>query len=53
MDQLTKIRLSETQARRIMKKLGLHYRKTAGIPGKADPQLQLDFLENELVGGEL
>jgi transposase len=48
-DQLTKIQLSETQARRIMKKLGLQYRKTAGIPGKADPQLQWDFLENELL----
>lgn len=48
-ERLTKIRLSETKARRIMKKLGLHYRKTAGIPGKSDPQLQLDFLENELL----
>jgi transposase len=48
-DQLTKIQLSETQARRIMKKLGLQYRKTAGIPEKADPQLQWDFLENELL----
>ncbi len=47
--KLTKIQLSESQARRIMKQLGLQYRKTAGIPGKADPQLQLDFLADELL----
>ena len=47
--KLTKVQLSETQARRIMKQLGLQYRKTAGIPGKADPQLQLDFLTGELL----
>jgi len=48
-EELSKIRLSESQACRIMKKLGLKYRKTAGIPGKADPQLQLDFLASELL----
>lgn len=47
--ELTKIQLSESQACRIMKKLGLKYRKTAGIPGKADPQLQLDFLAGDLL----
>ena len=47
--QLTGVKLSESQARRIMKRLGLQYRKTAGIPGKADPQLQLDFLTDELL----
>ena len=47
--QLTDIELSETQARRIMKQLGLQYRKTASIPGGADPQLQLDFLTHELL----
>ena len=47
--KLTKIELSETQARRIMKQLGLEYRKTAAIPGGADPQLQLDFLAKELL----
>jgi len=46
---VTKISLSESQALRIMKKIGLQYRKTAGIPGKADPQLQFDFLEDELL----
>lgn len=47
--KITKIEFSETQARRIMKQLGLQYRKTAAIPGGADPQLQLDFLTNELL----
>ena len=47
--KLTDIELSETQARRIMKQLGLEYRKTAAIPGGADPQLQLDFLAKELL----
>jgi transposase len=47
--KLTDIELSETQARRIMKQLGLEYRKTASIPGGADPQLQLDFLAKELL----
>lgn len=47
--KLTKIELSETQARRIMKQLGLEYRKAAAIPGGADPQMQLDFLTHELL----
>ncbi len=47
--ELTAVELSESQACRIMKKLGMKYRKTAGIPGKADPQLQLDFLSGELL----
>jgi len=47
--KLTHVELSETQARRIMKQLGLEYRKTAAIPGGADPQLQLDFLTHELL----
>ena len=47
--RLTKIQLSESQARRVMKQMGLQYRKSAGVPGKADPQLQLDFLSQELL----
>lgn len=47
--KLTDIEISETQARRIMKQLGLEYRKTAAVPGGADPQLQLDFLTQELL----
>ena len=49
MKQLTGVELSESQARRIMKRLGLKHRKTAAVPGKADPQLQLDFLAEELL----
>jgi len=47
--KLTEVKLSESQARRIMKQMGMQYRKTAGIPGKADPQLQFDFLSDELL----
>ena len=47
--EITKIELSESQARRVMKNMGLVYRKTAAIPGKADPQLQLDFFSQELL----
>ena len=44
---LTGITLSEEQARRLMRRLGLRYRKSASIPGKADPQLQFEFLRNK------
>lgn len=47
--KLTQVELSETQARRIMKQLGLEYRKTAAIPGGAVPQLQLDFAAHALL----
>ncbi len=47
--EITQIQLSESQARRVMKNMGMVYRKTAAIPGKADPQLQLDFLSHELL----
>lgn len=43
------IRLSDSQARRIMVRLGMKFRKCAGVPGKADPQLQFAFLEDELL----
>lgn len=45
---LTGITLSEEQARRLMKGLGMRYRKSGSVPGKADPQLQFEFLRNEL-----
>jgi transposase len=45
---LTGISVSEEQARRLMKQLGMSYRKTASIPGKADPQMQFDFLRKQL-----
>jgi len=46
---ITGVQLSEDQARRIMKRVGLAYRKTAPIPGGADPQMQLVFLQEELI----
>lgn len=48
-EQITGVQLSEDQARRIMKRVGLAYRKTASIPGGADPQMQLVFLQEELI----
>jgi len=47
--KISGVSLSEAQARRIMKRLGLEYRKSAAIPGKADPQMQFDFLTEELL----
>jgi transposase len=47
--KLTGVRLSDDQARRVMKKIGLKFCKSGQIPGKADPQLQLDFLQKELL----
>lgn len=47
--QITGVQLSEDQARRIMKRVGMAYRKTAPIPGGADPQMQLVFLQEELI----
>lgn len=46
--QLTRIKLKRTQTRHTLHKLGLKYRKTGVIPGKANPQLQFDFLKVEL-----
>lgn len=48
-EQLTGIGLSESQSRRTMKTMGLELRKCGQIPGKADPQLQLDFYTQELL----
>ena len=42
-ESLTGVRLSESQARRFMKGLGMKVRKACSIPGKADPQLQFVF----------
>lgn len=47
-EKLTGIKLSEEQVRKTLKKLGMSYRRTAQIPGKADPQLQFDFFTKEL-----
>ena len=48
-EKISGIKLSEDQARRIMKRLGLQYRKTAAVPGEADAQMQFDFLQHELL----
>jgi transposase len=46
--KLTGIELSPRQVRRVMRSLGMRYRKAGQIPGKADGQRQMDFLEEEL-----
>jgi len=46
---LTGIELQETQIRKTLHDLGLRYRKTGVIPGKANPQMQFDFLEQQLL----
>lgn len=43
------ITLSESQARRIMKKMGMKLRKCIPVPGKANHQLQFEFHERELM----
>jgi transposase len=42
-ESLTGVHLSESQARRFMKGLGVKIRKACSIPGKANPQLQFEF----------
>jgi len=46
---LTGVRLSESQARRFMKGLGMKIRKACSIPGKANPQLQFEFYTTTLL----
>lgn len=48
-EALTGIRLSESQARRTMKGLGMRLRKARSIPGKADHQLQFEFYTNHML----
>ena len=45
---VTQIALSLTKTRRIMKRLGMRYRMTGQVPGKADGDEQLEFLNEEL-----
>ncbi len=48
-EQICGIKLCASQVRNIMRKrMGLRFRKSGSLPGKVDPQLQLDFLEEEL-----
>ena len=43
------IRLSPSQARAVMVgRLGMGFRKSGSLPGKADGQMQMDFFSNEL-----
>ena len=42
------MRLSEDQVRRLMKRLGMKFIKTAPRPGKADPDQQLEFFNETL-----
>ena len=46
--QLTGVSLSESQSRRIMKRLGLALRQCGQLPGQADPQRQFEFLQTQL-----
>jgi transposase len=46
--KLTGLTLSPSQVRRVMLSMGMRYRKAGQIPGKADGQKQMDFLEKEL-----
>jgi transposase len=48
-EEISGVKLSEDQARRIMKQMGMQYRKTAAVPGEADGQMQLEFLNEELI----
>lgn len=48
-EALCGIRLSESQARRTLHKLGLKYRKSASLPGKCDGQLQFDFYQQQML----
>jgi transposase len=43
------IDLARRSGRRIMVRLGMKFRKCAAVPGKADPQLQFKFLNDELL----
>ena len=47
-EAITGIRLSESQCRRVMKKMGMSLKKTAPMPGKLDPQRQFEFYQSEL-----
>lgn len=47
-EALTSIKLSESQCRRTMKKMGMSLKKCGTIPAKADPQLQFEFYITEL-----
>ena len=47
-ESLSGITLSESQARRVMKRMGMSLKKAASMPAKANLQLQFDFYQGEL-----
>jgi transposase len=44
----TGVALKETQMRQYLKKLGVKFRKTAGVPAKANVAVQKEYVEKEL-----
>lgn len=48
-EKLTGIKLSDSQVGRIMRRMGMRYQKSAAMPGKCDPQMQFNFLNEELL----
>lgn len=48
-EELTGIKLSDSQVARIMQRLGMTYQKSAAMPGKCDPQMQFEFLNDDLL----
>ena len=48
-EEISGIKLSDSQVARLMRRLGMKYRKSAAMPGKCDVQMQFDFLDNELL----
>jgi hypothetical protein len=48
-EEVTGINLSDSQVGRIMWRPGMRYQKSAAVPGKCDPRMQFDFLNEELL----
>lgn len=48
-EKISGVLLSESQTKRVLKKLGFLHRKATHIQGKADSQLQFDFLTDALL----
>ena len=47
-EAMTGIKLSESQCRRVLKKMGMTLKNAAPVPGKLDSQLQCDFYQVEI-----
>jgi transposase len=46
-EELTGIRRSETPVRNFLKSMGMSFRKTGNVPGKADPEKQEEFKKKD------